>query len=557
MFGNSDGPRGRGTFGTRGTSGAPPNASKSEGGGSTSVYKLHKDMNEQKIKHKEEMYWLKLELDTMKLEKEAVETRMAEFYRDMQEMKDPAVKQADSDDSEAQLQAKVKKYESMVKALNNQTILVRHASEQIVKNLKDEIKDVVDAKSQTEKELLNEVGKIQEENDKLKKAKTGQVESVSPSSLGFKREIEQLKKEKSELSTDLKVERGKSRDIISHLRQEKTRLSELLERLQGDVVVLRSSAESVQSMDQIREDRDESLQTLERVATLWDRADEAIHNLESVMDELKPRDEQPVENEDRERMLSTLETASLVHGQVKVALMLIELKLRNGLMSLKNDATALGSMNIADPEIAAQIASAQEESLAAIGKMEDNLKLQIEHLSDKSVAETKEVKENLENRMKALKEMQKRQKRLEKEVAQMSVEELGTLAKEASGSKDKAEELFVSRKILERLQNEVLQVVSRVKEKNETIGRLEASVEEHKVREKTLMEELRRFMKNRAEGSSDPSQSKGEYEEEEILEEIVEMEEILLEDEIIEEEDEDEEDEEFVEEEILETSSLS
>jgi hypothetical protein len=549
MFGNSDGPRGRATFGTRGTSGAPPNASKSEGG---AVYKLHKDMNEQKVKHKEDIYWLKLELDTMKLEKEAVETRMAEFYRDMQEMKDPSVKQADSDDSEAQLQAKVKKYESMVKALHNQTILVRHASEQIVKNLKDEIKDVVDAKSQTEKELLNEVGKLQEENEKLKKTKTGQVESFSPSSLGFKKEIEQLKKEKSELSTDLKVEREKSRDIISHLRQEKTRLSELLERLQGDVAVLRSSAESVLSMDQIREDRDESLQTLERVATLWDRADEAIHNLESVMEELKPRDEQPVESEDRERMLSTLETASLVHGQVKVALMLIELKLRNGLMSLKNDAAALGSMNIADTEIAAQIASAQEESLAAIGRMEDNLKLQMEHLSDKSVAETKEVKENLENRMKALKEMQKRQKRLEKEVAQMSVEELGTLAKEASGSKDKAEELFVSRKILERLQNEVLQVVSRVKEKNETIGRLEASVEEHKVREKTLMEELRRFMKNRAEGSSDPSQSKGEYEEEEILDE---MEEILLEDEIIEEEDEDEEDEEFVEEEILETSS--
>jgi hypothetical protein len=213
-------------------------------------------------------------------------------------------------------------------------------------------------------------------------------------------------------------------------------------------------------------------------------------------------------------------------------------------------------MSIADPEIAAQIASAQAESLAAIGKMEDDLKLQMEHLSDKSVAETKEVKENLEGRMKALKEMQKRQKRLEKEVAQMSVEELGTLAKETSGSKDKAEELFVSRKILERLQNEVLQVVSRVKEKNETIGRLEASVEEHKVREKTLMEELQRFMKNRAEGPSDPS--KGEYEEEEILEEIVEMEEILLEDEIIEEEDEDEEEEEeFVEEEILETSSLS
>mmetsp|Transcript_565 Transcript_565/g.1068 ORF Transcript_565/g.1068 Transcript_565/m.1068 type:complete len:528 (-) Transcript_565:119-1702(-) len=527
MFGGAEGTGRRG-------SGARPG-----GSGSTSVPKLQKEMKEMKVKHKEEMYWLKLELDTMKREKEAVETRMSELFRDMQEMKDPTIATADSDDSEAQLQAKVKKYSAMVKALNNQIILVRHSSEQIVKNLKDEIKDVVDTSSQTEKELINELEKVQKENESLK-AKLQGGSGASPSN-ELKAECETLKKDKAELQAELKNERAKSRDTIGHLRQEKTRLSEMLERMQGDVLVLRSSAEAVQSMDQIREDRDESIATLERVATLWDRADEAIQSLETVMEELKPKEEQPVDNEDRERALSTLESASLVHGQVKVSLMLIELKLRNGVMSLKNDAAELGSMALAEPAIIQQISQAQEESLAAIAKLEDSLKLQMDHLEDKSIKETKEVKENLENRVKDLKEMQAKQKKLEQEVAQMSVEELGTLAKQTSGSPDKNVELFVSRKILERLQNEVLQVVARVKEKNETIGRLEAAVEERKAREKTLLEELRKLMKDRGD----------EFEEEELLEEILEDEESVVDEEIIEEE------EDFIEEEVLETSSLS
>ena len=502
MFGSVESPGRRGP----GTTG--------RGSGSTSAPKLQKEMKEMKVKHKEELYWLKLELDTMKREKEAVETRMSELFRDMQEMKDPTIATADSDDSEAQLQAKVKKYSAMVKALNNQIILVRHSSEQIVKNLKDEIKDVVDTSSQTEKELLNELEKVQKENETLK-AKLQAGSGTSPSS-ELKAECETLKKDKAELQAELKNERAKSRDTIGHL--------------QGDVLVLRSSADAVQSMDQIREDRDESIATLERVALLWDRADEAIQSLETVMEELKPKEEEPVDNEDRERALSTLESASLVHGQVKVSLMLIELKLRNGLMSLKNDAAELGSMALAEPAIMQQISQAQEESLAAIAKLEDSLKLQMEHLEDKSIKETKEVKENLE-----------------KEVAQMSVEELGTLAKQTSGSPDKNVELFVSRKILERLQNEVLQVVARVKEKNETIGRLEAAVEERKAREKTLLEELRKLMKDRGDGG--PS---AEFEEEELLEEILEDEESVVDEEIIEEEEED-----FIEEEVLETSSLS
>ena len=549
------------------------------------VPKLQREIKELKIKHKEETYWLQLELDTMKREKEAVEKRMSELFRDMQELQDPSLAATTnhdtnlpngegdsvmSDDSEAILHAKLKKYANMVKALNNQIILVRHSSEQIVKNLKDEIKDVVDASSVTEKELLNELEKMQKENESLKaKLSGGSNSSSSATSMELKAQVEELQKEKADLVRDLKVERLQSRDTISHLRQEKTRLSEMLERMQGDVLLLRSTAAAAQGLEQIRLDRDESLQALERVALLWDKADEAIQSLEGVMEELKiqnsNKDGPELAPHDRESALSTLETASLVHGQVKVALMLIELKLRNGLMSLKNDAAEVGSVSAADPAIVDTINLAQDESMAAIAKVEESLKLQMEHLEHKSVAETKQVKENLESRVRDLKEMQARQKELEQQVNRMSVEELGTLAqKNATAEEDKSVQLFVSRKILERLQTEVLQVVARVKEKNETIGRLQAMVEEHKARENTLIEELRRMMKVRGDGGPDRRvgssfESTGEFEEEEVLEEEVE-EEIVDEEILLEEEEEEEEEEtttDYVEEEVLETSSLS
>ena len=56
---------------------------------------------------------------------------------------------------------------------------------------------------------------------------------------------------------------------------------------------------------------------------------------------------------------------------------------------------------------------------------------------------------------------------------------------------------------MERLSDEVLQVVKQVHEKNEEIGRLTAMLEEHKVRERALMNELKRHGDGEYDGSSD------------------------------------------------------
>jgi chromosome segregation ATPase len=107
------------------------------------VETLQEELNENNVKHREEVYWLRLELDTTRREKEAVEDRMATLYRDMQEMEEskPSRTRPLTVDAQyvVQLQNQLEKYERMMRVMNNQLNLVRNSSDAVVKSLKEEI----------------------------------------------------------------------------------------------------------------------------------------------------------------------------------------------------------------------------------------------------------------------------------------------------------------------------------------------------------------------------------------------------------------------------------
>jgi hypothetical protein len=136
--------------------------------------------------------------------------------------------------------------------------------------------------------------------------------------------------------------------------------------------------------------------------------------------------------------------------------------------------------------------------MSAIEEVQAMLNKQIEGLGEQATLETKVIKETLESKVTDLKIMEARQQHLEQEISVLQTAEGQAVAGMKDDMDANATELYVSQKGLERLQAEVLQVIERVKEKNESIGRLTATVEEHKVRERTLMEELRRFMKEQS-----------------------------------------------------------
>jgi peptidoglycan hydrolase CwlO-like protein len=526
---------------------------------SLDVELLKKELNEANIKHAEEVYWLRLELDTTRRAKEAVEDRMAELYRDVQEMQDskPSTKRPAIADATyvATLQRQVEKYERMVRVLNNQIGLVRNSSESIVKSLKDEISDLMDEKVQTEMTLMNKLTEVDKEKSDLQKrvqslerqaektpkralawgkrnekleaeAKKLQEEVTEltlenkklklevannrnlrsiPNSKSFadnqvtvtEEELQQLIHEKEQLEEDLRRERTKSKENLNQFAKEKAKLSDKAEKLKNEMLLLRSTSEAAERMNLIQQDRDETLDGLERVSTLWNRADEAVHGLESIIMELRPRDDQP--NEDRERLLSTLETATLVQGQVKVSLMLVELKLRNSLVCLKNDQVQLGALAPPDSAFSERLMEIQNEAMSSISKIEALVEKQIHSLGQQAASETELVRETMEAKVADMKQMLEKQEQLEEEIRRLkqsvnSTPQSGTERR----SSEQALELFVSQQALETLQNEVLQVVEKVKEKNEVIGRLTAEIDEHKVRERTLMEELKRHMKDQA-----------------------------------------------------------
>jgi len=308
-------------------------------------------------------------------------------------------------------------------------------------------------------------------------------------------EISNLKTSKKKLQDELVSERNEADDAIAHLEKSNADLEQQIDSMTSDLEVMRqgAAAEAVQVLDALTRDRQETLTTLERVAMIWEKADDSIQGLEDVMDELRPHDEDNVHG-DRERLLSTLETASLVHGQIKVSLLLVELKLRNQLSSLKNDKLRMGSGAIPDQNLTERMQEIQQEALTALDQVEDSLTDQIKGLESVTREETGNVKDNLTERTEELRNMQSQHRKLEAEIKRMRAEEerrRNREDEEGSGSTGTA----VSRAVLERLQNEVLTVVERVKEKNELIGRLQTSIDEHKVREAALKKELKRMMK--------------------------------------------------------------
>ena len=479
---------------------------------------LRNELGASEIHHKEELYWLRLELDNLRREKEDVEDRIDTLYRDLKEMEgDEDIPTEVSTDPEyvRNLQSQVSKYVRTLGILEQQTNMVKQSCDEVVKSLKEEIADVMDDKVRMEMDLLNQLASLDsdkrelemefEEQVKLRDEKIANLKQgigvVGDGGKGavseedVRNEVADLKAARKKLEEDLEAERTESDDAIARLEEANADLEQQIESMTSDLEVMRqgAAAEAVQVLDALTRDRQETLTTLERVALIWEKADDSIQGLEDVMDELRPHDEDDVHG-DRERLLSTLETASLVHGQIKVSLLLIELKLRNQLSSLKNDKLRMGSGAIPDPNLTERMQEIQQEALTALDQVEDSLTDQIKGLESLTREETGNVKDTLTERTEELRNMQSQHRKLEAEIKRVRAEEERRRNREdEEGSSSNG--TSVSRAVLERLQSEVLTVVERVKEKNELIGRLQTSIDEHKVREAALKKELKRMMK--------------------------------------------------------------
>mmetsp|Transcript_24749 Transcript_24749/g.56683 ORF Transcript_24749/g.56683 Transcript_24749/m.56683 type:complete len:533 (+) Transcript_24749:226-1824(+) len=463
-----------------------------------------KVLNAKNVKYQEQLYYLKLELDVTRQEKRAVETRMTELFRDVQT-------------SSASGGSKLSQQELSIQTLKSQIALMQESSQDVVASLKEEIRDLVEEKARTEMDLLNQMAALSTEKDELQKQ--------SPPASEEKSLIQQLRAEKAALQEEMRLEREQNQRVVSALRQDKSRLSEQVEKMQGDLGVLKASVETVQSIDQMKKNQDESLTALEQVAQVWEKANATVTDITQAM-----------EGKDGEEgaAMSTLENAALLQGQIKVSLMLIELKLRNTLMSLKNDASQL-SIAVTDPGLTKLLEDAQRKADDEIHKVADKLQSEMEQLQAQSAKEMSEVSDALKAKMDEMQDLRERQMQLEKEIQGMSIEELGRYGRISDKLPEEKSELSLSRTLLDRLQSEVVKVVNELRAKNEDVGRLEGTLQEHKARERSLLLELKRLITSQKDTAFKEGQDAALVK---LLEDVDDgmVEEVLEEEEVIEEE---------------------
>ena len=551
---------------------------------------LRSELGAVQIKHKEECYWLRLEVDNLRKDKEAVEDRMTELYRDMREI-DNMNEEHDLMGGGAapvcvdsgyvlHLQSQLSKSMQTMGVLDNQIGMVKRSCDEVVKSLKEEIADVMDDKCRVEMELLNQlavldnekrnledeceervrvekskiqckeehIAKLKDEIQLLRQSKdsqgraqngtcgerndgegaaTSRFEGTAPSTteLSGNREselvgvIDRLEDELDQLRMNHSNQDNHHDDKILALEGTIADQDDQIERLIAEVKDLRQSssvgAEAV--LKAVQNNRDGALETLDRIAEYWEKADESIQVLEDVMEELRPVDDDPhssgLREKDRYRTLSTLETATLVHSQIKLSLLLVELKCRNQLTTLRNDVRLIPSGGLGDAggrigqntflneesidEIADKVDEIQAETMMALQQVEANMTGLIHSLEGggEFEAEVEELRIELGERIDTYMILQENFSKLEADYEAL-------LKKNKSSADDKSPEVANvdrrsadDKKMFDLLEREVFAVVGKIKDKNKEIAKLTTAAEEHKVRELALKMELKRIMK--------------------------------------------------------------
>jgi len=495
---------------------------------------LEQELHRQKVQNKEGIYWLQLQLDTARREKDAAEERMAELQNDLQQMlkmepASPAKEEGElwtPDANTADLQEKLKKYETAMAVMENQVAMVNTSCGEVVKTLKEEIADLMEDRTHMELDLLNQLSALDNEKRRvqldyevqlqMKNETIERLRSQGSLNLATSSDVDDLEEEvillqsmKQKAEELLERERAESEEVIHRLEEEKASLERKLEAAADDLAVLRSgpnSKDAVQVLERIAQEREAINTSMVRVSTVWELADSSILSLENTMDQLRPTDDTEVKD-DLERMLSTLESASLVHGQIKVSLLLIELKLRNQLQCLKSDRLTMGWAAPSDQEVNRSMEEIQKDALTALSEVEAALSSQMHQLEETALKETKELKDMLQERVEKLAEIQEQYRELEAEVSRLKSSNQDSSEEEKSAENGKLEKnkILVSAPVMNQLHSEVVRIVERIQEKNETIASLKAELEEHKTREEKLKKELKRVLRaNTAIGSNIP-----------------------------------------------------
>jgi hypothetical protein len=472
----------------------------------------------------ENVYWLQLELSTSQAIQSALMDRMASVFTMLQDLNAhppegdvvpssslpddgmPHSPEASSEhpavlDFPGEYRTQIEMYERILRTMKNQMHVIQTASDSIIQSLKDHIQELLRDRAALERRweappVLVTPDHRAPLSTRLDGARPPQpplrhksIEIEEEAAVLFRDDLQRLREENERL-------RQQQKEQLEHAEEERRQWIEEKRAMQQEMKRWKRGDSVVWSEEQrqwVQENREAVASCLDRVALLWDKTEESVQTLEGTL----IHNSQYRTDADRP---SVQEAALALQGQVKVSLMLMEMKLRNNLSLVDMNASFNDDGRVIYAEdLRKELDTIQQQAMAAIEEVEARSNVLIRKLHVQSLEESIRFREIHEAEVAGLRELATRQEILEEEITKMhlSSTEGGGIdhPSERNGSGDI---LVVDPETVQLLNNEVHRVVERLKEKNVMIGRLQVEIEEHQVRERTLMEELKRYMSEQA-----------------------------------------------------------
>jgi len=541
--------------------------------------RLEKEFNDHNIQHKEGIYWLRLQLETSRHEKNAADERIAELQNELRRLSsehpsrnismDPTICDSigngdEKDNLITRLQSRVEKYESSFVVMEVQMEMIKSSSGQVVKTLKEEIADLMEDRTRSELDLLNQLSELDNENRRRQLEYTLELhnkdekieilrslESCSISAKGHQASSsctliyngsDSTENTKSsllgceiwsgdlanDLANDLptnEIPVGKDElSLILRLGEEKAELQRKLDEANKELEDSRSGLnvkddiglvneklkdlgseldvkDNLKLVQRVSEERRAVDMSIDRVKTVLKATNAAVSNMKALIETSKTDDDSSAERE-KERMLSVLESAKLIHEEVKLSIMLIELKLRNGFDCLKKNWMTQEAHHQATPnnqEVINDMKEIQNDTLIQLGKAEADFSRQIKDLQRRKIVENSKLGDMLQKT--TPKRARKHDSSKSSKTSQNPVVDKFLLSCQADrdsrhGSSAAGEGRIISRDVLHLLERELMQFAERMLAKNKKIVLLKEEVERHKKRESSLRKELRASIKS-------------------------------------------------------------
>jgi len=512
------------------------------------LQELKKEIKDQNTQHQEGIYWLRMQLETSRQEKNEADRRIVEFQNELRRLTslppprsislDPTISDSVGDGYEkdimiAQLQNRLEKFESSFNVMENQMSMMKSSSTEVVKSLKEEIAGLMEDRTRSELDFLNKVSELENESRRTQleftmelHKKDGIIETLrntetcSASANGTMIYDESSSTEitknsiscsetwsndqSNDLSTSL-IRGGMDQSSLAlRLEEQNAVLQRKLYKANKELKILKSRSKALdnsQSVHRLSEERRAIDLSMDRLKTVMGSTSSAVSELRGLVEKIKTDDDSGADKQ-KKRMLSVLESAFLIDEEVKLSVLLTELKLRNEYECLKKNKLAIDwgdQANLNKQQLRNDLEQIQNDALAELGKAGAEFSRQVEDLEKRIEADKRAKNRNSKSRNSCITSLDKfhGMNRLNELISSSQADNFSRDGSESSGDR-----LMISRNVLNLLEKELLQSAERIKAKNKRIGSLKEDLERSKIRVTRLKKELKDSIKRNGSSKS-------------------------------------------------------